>query len=633
MTSHTRAPLGAARSAIANALLGFSDGAVVDGKGYVADATQNLIEGVTLTDFEADLRQGDGNEMEGKFRAAHSSSALAVNNFAPFKHHLNDLKFPGIGDFDTLQFERKCPHGLVGRRSPNLDVFAQGPSDIVAIESKFLEYLSPHIAEFSPAYMAEILDGRRESPWFGEMLRLIGKPTCYRWLNAAQLVKHAFGILHTFPERKGTLLYLFWEPSDAASNPFFAEHRAEIGRFKEAVSGSNLKFEALSYPELWSFWLEQKPPAWLGEHIGRVKNRYSVSIAAFTQYETDQKQAPVPKRTKRVVPRANPADTAGLGSRYRNDASPFLFYRKGTRVRVDLQKFVPFMADHLPGNIEEAILLDGLRAWVICPVKISGGVWHQSYDIYMPQFVSGSMAVRTIEKLDQALGNARYHQLISDDDSTKALLNQPSLAEFPFDVLFALGGLSAAVSVTSRSEIVRNEENQKRPLQHVATLMYVLDGHYRHERTAEKKNGWGINRAAEAASSILGNRHSKESIKDSWDLLKPAAPLIYASTLADGGLLFQWLMGFTDECFYIDGSAHVIKSWFDLADSVFSRVLSKLPGPRPAWPPLGQLQVDADLPPPLLDKDWAKIMFWQPTMPDEAAVPPRKVKETAIRGW
>jgi hypothetical protein len=66
-------------------------GVTVSSAGYVRDPSENLLE-----DIEADLCQGDGNELEEKFRAAHSSSALAVNNFAPFKRRPGSLKLAGI---------------------------------------------------------------------------------------------------------------------------------------------------------------------------------------------------------------------------------------------------------------------------------------------------------------------------------------------------------------------------------------------------------------------------------------------------------------------------------------------------------------------------------------------------------
>src|SRR5580700_3647710 len=88
MTSPAPAPLTACRLSLRNGLLRSAPRSVLDKNNHVDEASQNLIEGVHLEDFEADLLQGDGNEMAGKFRAAHSSSALAVNTFAPFKAHL-----------------------------------------------------------------------------------------------------------------------------------------------------------------------------------------------------------------------------------------------------------------------------------------------------------------------------------------------------------------------------------------------------------------------------------------------------------------------------------------------------------------------------------------------------------------
>ncbi|MDX3966811.1 MAG: hypothetical protein QHD01_09460 [Bradyrhizobium sp.] len=277
MTSSARTPLVACRSALIQGFIRSTPEAVLDEKGYVSEAVQNLIEGVRLVDFEADLRQGDGNEMEGKFRAAHSSSALAVNTFAPFKSDPAALRLPAGGGFASLSFERKCPHGLAGRRSPNLDVVAEGPTGVVAVESKCLEPLTPHVANFAPAYDAEIRDGRRGTAWFQEMLRLVEEPRAYRWLDAAQLVKHAFGVAYTFADRRMTLLYLFWEPSNPEAYPIFAEHRAEVTRFAASIGGGRPEFVAMSYPELWNSWGACPQPEWLRTHVGRLKARYGVA--------------------------------------------------------------------------------------------------------------------------------------------------------------------------------------------------------------------------------------------------------------------------------------------------------------------------------------------------------------------
>jgi hypothetical protein len=244
----------------------------------VSDVASNLVAGVRMIDFEADLAQGDGNELAEKFRAAHSSSALAVNSFAPFKASLPDLRLPRGTVFSELCFERKCPHGLAGRRAPNLDVFAESPERIVAIESKCLEPLTPHPAYFSPAYDTEIRDARRASAWFAQMQRLVEKPRTYRWLDAAQLVKHAFGLAYSLPDRATTLLYLYWEPANRDAHPFFGEHRAEIDRFAGSVAGATPTFASMSYPDLWRSWRGSSQPEWLQTHAARLHARYGVAF-------------------------------------------------------------------------------------------------------------------------------------------------------------------------------------------------------------------------------------------------------------------------------------------------------------------------------------------------------------------
>ena len=182
-------------------------------KGYVSQIAGNLVDGVMPYHFEADLRQGGGNELVNKFLAAHSSSALVVNTFAPFRADLSFLWLPSGNDFSEAQFERKCPHGVnKDLAPPNLDLIAEGPRGVAAIELKLLEYLEPPKVEFSEAYERDIQDWRRYGPWFKEMRSLKDNSARYNLLDAAQLVKHAFGVARTFSGRRATLIYLFWEP-------------------------------------------------------------------------------------------------------------------------------------------------------------------------------------------------------------------------------------------------------------------------------------------------------------------------------------------------------------------------------------------------------------------------------------
>jgi hypothetical protein len=140
------------------------------------------------------------------------------------------------------------------------------------------EFLCQHIAEFRPAYAERIHDERRSGPWFAEMMRLTADQTSYAWLDAAQLIKHAFGLARTFHGRRAILLYLFWEPTNAPSFSVFDEHRGEISNFSGRVLGGFPEFRAMSYRELWSNWESDQPPDWLRAHLQRVRARYEIAI-------------------------------------------------------------------------------------------------------------------------------------------------------------------------------------------------------------------------------------------------------------------------------------------------------------------------------------------------------------------
>ncbi len=116
-------------AALGRAFSGPSEG------GYVQDPRQNLVPGNRLEDFEADLSAGAGQELLGKFLAIHSSSALAVNTFGPFKRTPDRLRFPGLANASSIQFEVALPTGLRGT-APHLEVVIRSEREFIAIESK-----------------------------------------------------------------------------------------------------------------------------------------------------------------------------------------------------------------------------------------------------------------------------------------------------------------------------------------------------------------------------------------------------------------------------------------------------------------------------------------------------------------
>ena len=60
---------------------------VTDDKGYTSLPRENLVPDIDWGPIQIDLQRGDGGELRQKFNAVHSSAALAVNSFGPFKSH------------------------------------------------------------------------------------------------------------------------------------------------------------------------------------------------------------------------------------------------------------------------------------------------------------------------------------------------------------------------------------------------------------------------------------------------------------------------------------------------------------------------------------------------------------------
>ena len=251
---------------------------------HTREPVENLVPGVTREDFWDDLKDGNGNELldspqaPAKFCAAYSSAALAVNIFGPFRHSPGNLMLAGHVDFSESRFERKCPTPLSGP-PPNLDFFAAGPKTLVAVESKFLETIDRPKVSFSPRYET-VIQTLAEPGWQDTYRALLDDPSKFTHLDAAQLVKHYLGVRHTFRDCRVTkvLLYLFWEPTNAAHIPEYRKHRQEVELFATGVEGSEIRFLPLSYSEMLQEW--SKTSGWGGmlAHIQALRQRYELSI-------------------------------------------------------------------------------------------------------------------------------------------------------------------------------------------------------------------------------------------------------------------------------------------------------------------------------------------------------------------
>jgi len=264
-----------------------ADGRYVD---YAESVEANLIEGVPFAQCREDYKLGKGSELTGrkgqppKMAAMFSSSALVVNTFGPWRNDPLTLALKAHPTFKSLKFEASCPNGLKQfsplATNPHLDVLLQSHDNVLGIESKCLEYLSPKEAAFSSTY-EKISDERNQSLWFQYIAVLREDSHLYRHLDVAQLIKHALGLSYTYAgKQQGApeILYMFWEPTNWKNFDEFKRHRDEIEQFATAVGGDSLRFDAMSYPELWEDWQRRTSPDWLPRHVKNLLERYAVEI-------------------------------------------------------------------------------------------------------------------------------------------------------------------------------------------------------------------------------------------------------------------------------------------------------------------------------------------------------------------
>jgi hypothetical protein len=268
-----------ARRALAEAYRALHPEVPLDPQGCVPRLEDNLLPGVPVEIVRAALAAGAGQELDRKIRAVHSSAALVANCFGPWLREPGRFELAGRRGFATLELEFPCRIFDSSRATPaHLDLLARGPGGVVAVESKLTEHLKPPAPVFRPAYDRFL---PAADPWSAWIPILRAEPGRFRWLDAAQLVKHAVGLRRAFPGEPVTLVYLYWEPRDAHAHPQLAEHREEVEALRRSVAGdAAVRLEGLRYGALWAAWADVEQPGWLAPHVARLRERYDVSSAA-----------------------------------------------------------------------------------------------------------------------------------------------------------------------------------------------------------------------------------------------------------------------------------------------------------------------------------------------------------------
>lgn len=251
------------------------------------------LPGVPGDEITTILNRAPGNEIAtGKFDSPESSAALAANTFGFFLNRPNQL--PPLWSCEkttwpaeSVQLERTLPFPWRGGRHPVLDVFIATPSELIGIESKRFEpFRTKSKATFSKAYWRPVWG---ESMQGYERIRdiLLDYPEHFRHLDAAQLVKHAFG-MRTQVNRESSefnsltpiLYYLYAEPNlwPRSSEPVDSadkdRHRQEIADFADTVAGDEVAFVSCSYRNLLDGW-RMSGSADIRDHANSVVQRFA----------------------------------------------------------------------------------------------------------------------------------------------------------------------------------------------------------------------------------------------------------------------------------------------------------------------------------------------------------------------
>lgn len=251
---------------------------------------EGLLPGLPAERIRARYAAAPGDEIgSGKFESPESSAALAANAFGffldrPWELPPLPLRLPIDWPPLSLELEVENRFPWRGGRHPWLDAVVVTSTHLIGIESKRYEpYRSKGEPALSEAYWRPVW-GEAMSGYCRVRDNIHAGRLQFRHLDAAQLVKHAFGLrtaVHR-PDaprrRRAVLVYLYAEPSSwpdvrPISGAARATHREEIGMFAGMVDGDEVAFRALAYRDLLDAWRETANPA-IGAHAEAIRAHF-----------------------------------------------------------------------------------------------------------------------------------------------------------------------------------------------------------------------------------------------------------------------------------------------------------------------------------------------------------------------
>lgn len=251
-----------------------------------------FLPGVPGADVERLLCAAPGDEVgSGKFDHPESSAALAVNAFGFFLHRAADLPpLPGCEGEQwparSLTLEAAVRFPWPGGRHPVLDCIIATPSALIGIESKRFEpFRDRKSATFSDAYW-RLVWGARMKGYERVRDRLRENRRLYTFLDAAQLVKHAFALrsqVHRAGADRGLkpiLFYVYAEPEmwpatgRAVETGAINGHEHEIDSFARCVADDEVGFVSCPWRVVLQVW-RRAPERDVRAHADAVVERFS----------------------------------------------------------------------------------------------------------------------------------------------------------------------------------------------------------------------------------------------------------------------------------------------------------------------------------------------------------------------
>ncbi len=253
-----------------------------------------LLPGISVERIRAAYGAAPGNELDsGKFLNPESSACLVANVFGWFLDRPADVPaLPGTAECgwpaQRIELEEEVRFPWAGGRHPCLDVVIETKSAFIGVESKRYEpFRSKNNPDLSEAYWRAVW-GPSMARYEATRDRLRDGTAGFKHLDAAQLVKHAFGLrsaVHRAGSAEGkrpVLVYLYAEPKRwgggegiELSRTDVLAHRTEVAAFAASLEGDEVQFRSLSYESLLTSWRETAIPP-IRAHASAVANRFDL---------------------------------------------------------------------------------------------------------------------------------------------------------------------------------------------------------------------------------------------------------------------------------------------------------------------------------------------------------------------